>query len=90
MRYLWLSLVGVCIGYFLARQCEGVHTFLLSSLPLLKDKNTLFISLMLVTGPLLIIENKYFWGHFIRLKTPCDIWGVAIGFQIGFFTLSIY
>ena len=39
---------------------------------------------------LVIIENKYIWGKFIKLETNADVWGVSFGFLIGFVTLDIY
>lgn len=39
---------------------------------------------------LVMIENKYIWGKFIKMQTNADVWGVSFGFLIGFVTLGIY
>lgn len=39
---------------------------------------------------LVIVENKYVWGKFIKLGTNADVWGVSFGFIIGFLTVGIY
>ncbi|WP_046007101.1 hypothetical protein [Pseudoalteromonas rubra] len=89
-RVILPSLVGAIVGYAPARQLADVHAILLSVLPILASKNALFLFMCPLSALMMIMENKYFWGRFMALKTHADIWGVAIGFQIGFVTLSIY
>lgn len=84
------SIVGSGVGYWLARQCDSFHSLLLGQFPFLLDKTMLFMCLVPIITLLVMIENKYIWGKFIKMQTNADVWGVSFGFLIGFVTLGIY
>ncbi|KJG11932.1 hypothetical protein C9J51_12820 [Photobacterium iliopiscarium] len=84
------SIAGSVVGYWLARQCDDFHSLLLGKFNFLLDKTVLFMCLVPIIALLVIIENKYIWGKFIKLETNADVWGVSFGFLIGFVTLGIY
>ncbi|WP_046007103.1 hypothetical protein [Pseudoalteromonas rubra] len=90
IKHLLPSVISSIIGFLIARQFDALHAWLLDKVPVLNDSGILFIALVPLAACAVVLENKYFWRHFLSLETYADVWGVSMGLQHGFVSLSIF